>query len=179
MRCSTEALAQFREQGVRSPWRVGASVSNPQLPALEAAISVERGNTPLFASVQATFNLLDQSAAPMLQKAAEAGVFVIIKEALANGRLSSRDVGSCALEILSAEAAKLNTTVDALALAWVLTFPWVGMCLSGASTCEQLRSNADALRLAPLDATLHTRLAKALGQPVDEYWDARKALKWN
>jgi aryl-alcohol dehydrogenase-like predicted oxidoreductase len=69
--------------------------------------------------------------------------------------------------------------VDALALAWVLTFPWVGMCLSGASTCEQLRSNADALRLAPLDAALHTRLAKALEQPVDEYWDARKALKWN
>jgi len=170
-----EALAQFRAQGVA----VGASVSNPQLPALEAAISVERGNAPLFASVQATFNLLDQSAGPLLQKAAEEGVFVIIKEALANGRLSSRGVGSSALKILSAEAAKLNTTVDALALAWVLTFPWVGMCLSGASTCEQLRSNADALRLAPLDAALHTRLAKALGQPVDEYWDARKALKWN
>ena len=36
---------------------------------------------------QATFNLLDQSAGPALQRAHEAGLFVIIKEAVANGRL--------------------------------------------------------------------------------------------
>ncbi len=149
-----EALAQLRAQGIA----VGASVSNPQLPALEAAIAVECGDAPLFASVQATFNLLDQSAAPLLQAAAEAGVFVIVKEALANGRLTSRAVPSKALELLSAEAAKLDTTTDALALAWVLTFPWVGMCLSGASTCERAHLNFRTRTGCPI-AELHCTIA--------------------
>ena len=83
------------------------------------------------------------------------------------------------MQVLKDEAAWLGTTVDALALAWVLSFPWVGMCLSGASTVEQLRSNADALRLAPLDSALHFRLAKVLGQDVDAYWRDRRALQWN
>jgi len=170
-----EGLAALRAQGVA----VGASVSHPQAPTLKAATAVQRGGAPLFASVQATFNLLDQSAGPELQAAAEQGVFVIVKEALANGRLTSRAVGSKALAVLSEEAAKLETTVDALALAWVLSFPWVGMCLSGASTCEQLRSNADALRIAPLEENLHARLATALGQDVEEYWATRRALEWN
>jgi len=168
-------LAKLRAEGVA----IGASVSHPQRPTLEAALAVEQDGAPLFGSVQATFNLLDQSAGTILSELAEAGVFVIVKEALANGRLTSRAEGSEALTILSEEAAKLDTTVDALALAWVLTFPWVGMCLSGASTVEQLRSNADALRLVPLDAALHERLAKALCQNVESYWADRRALTWN
>lgn len=170
-----DALAELRDQGVA----VGASVSHPQVPTIEAATRVERKGAPLFASLQATFNLLDQSSGPALQAAAEAGVFVIVKEALANGRLTARAAASPGLALLCQEAEVLGTTPDALALAWVLTHPWVGMCLSGASTPEQLQSNADALRLVPLDPELHNRLASALCQPAEEYWGARKALQWN
>jgi len=170
-----DALAALKAEGVD----IGASVSHPQVATLEALSSIERGGTPLFTSVQATFNLLDQSAASALAAAAESGYFVIIKEALANGRLTSRAVGTPALQVLSREATALDTTVDALALAWVMTHPWVGMCLSGASTIEQLRSNADALRLAPLEPELHARLGEALRQDCEQYWADRKALVWN
>ena len=42
------------------------------------------------------------------------------------------------LSLLQAEADKLATTPDALALAWVLSQSWVGMCLSGAATSEHV-----------------------------------------
>ena len=129
--------------------------------------------------MQATFNLLDQSAGAALEAAHRAGMVVIVKEALANGRLTPRAPNSPGLELLQAEAAALGTTVDALALAWVMSHEWVGVCLSGASTVEQLRANADALRLTPLPAELFARLGKALAMPCDEYWAARRSLAWN
>ena len=183
------ALARLRDEdaspatdacAATSAVAIGASVSHPQVTPLElAAAATSADGEPIFASVQATFNLLDQSAGPALAAAAEQGVLVIIKEALANGRLTSRNVGSAALEVLSVEAAALETTVDALALAWVLSQPWVGMCLSGASTVEQVRSNAEALRLAPLAEDVQRRLADALRQEPEDYWAARRALEWN
>lgn len=132
-----------------------------------------------FTAHQATFNLLDQSAAAELAAAHEAGMCVIVKEALANGRLTERAPDSDKLALLREEAAALGTGVDALALAWVISHPWVTVCLSGASTVEQLRSNADALRIAPLDPALHARLSAAVRQECDEYWEDRKALQWN
>ena len=80
---------------------------------------------------------------------------------------------------LAAEAAALGVAPDALALAWVLSHPWVGMCLSGAATVAQLRSNAAALRLAPLEPELHARLGAALAQEREAYWAERRALAWN
>lgn len=102
-------------------------------------------------------------------------------QALANGRLTSRAsaADSPGLQLLAAEADALSTSVDALALAWVLSHPWVGMCLSGASTTDQLASNLDALRLAPLPADVCERLASALRQECDSYWADRTNLAWN
>ena len=140
---------------------------------------VERNGRPLCASVQATFNLLDQSAAPALEAAAQAGAFVIVKEALANGRLTSRAQDPRVREVLLDEAAALRTTPDALALAWVLSHSWVGMVLSGASSAPMLRENADALRIAPLDGAVMQRLGESLVQGTDEYWADRRALAWN
>ncbi|KAL1511939.1 hypothetical protein AB1Y20_005219 [Prymnesium parvum] len=170
-----KVLSTLREGGCS----VGLSVSNPQVPTIVEAINIREGERPLFSSVQATFNLLDQSAAPALREAAEAGMLVIVKEALANGRLTARAPSSAGLVLLQQEADALDTTVDALALAWVMSHPWVGMCLSGAATVEQLRSNADSLRLVPLEPELHSRLSESLAQRPDEYWQDRKSLSWN
>lgn len=169
------ALGSLRDEGVD----IGASVSHPQLRPIELATAAQAGEKPLFSSLQATFNLLDQSAGPRLRAAAEAGCFVIIKEALANGRLTSRAASTPALELLAAEAAALGTTMDALALAWVLSKPWVGMVLSGASSAEMLRSNCDALRLVPLPADLEEKLGVAFCMDPEEYWADRRALEWN
>jgi aryl-alcohol dehydrogenase-like predicted oxidoreductase len=157
---------------------VGLSLSHPQVPTLERAISVRVGGAPLFSAVQCTFNLLDQSAAEALARAHAEGVFVIVKEALANGRLSPRAPKSARLELLRREAAALGVSVDALAIAWVLSHDFVGMCLSGAGSADQLRSNAAALKLVPLAPDQMERLRVGMAMPCGEYWAERRSLAW-
>jgi aryl-alcohol dehydrogenase-like predicted oxidoreductase len=128
-----------------------------------------------FDAVQATWNLHDRSAGPALAAAHEAGLGVIVKEALANGRLSPRGDGA---EGPLAEAARERaTTPDALALAAVLAQPWADVVLSGAATVDTLRSNLAAVDVA-WDAELDERLA-TLAEPAEEYWERRAALAWN
>jgi aryl-alcohol dehydrogenase-like predicted oxidoreductase len=105
---------------------------------------------------------------------------IIIKEALANGRLTQRNVEPTFApkrRLLEATAARLDTTIDAIALAAVLAKPWVDVVLSGAATPEQLRSN-----LAAHDLTWSESLAgslTALVEPPEEYWTTRSGLAWN
>lgn len=69
-----DALANLRDGKMPcGHCAVGLSVSHPQIPTIERAIAVKRGGAPLFSAVQATFNLLDQTAGPALQAAHEAG----------------------------------------------------------------------------------------------------------
>jgi len=105
---------------------------------------------------------------------------VIVKEALANGRLTARndDPGFAASrQLLERTAARLGTAVDALALAGVLARPWVDVVLSGAAAVEQVRSNAEAVR-TPWDARAEADLA-ALVEEAEAYWRKRSALAWN
>ena len=67
-----------------------------------------------------------------LALAHERGMAVIVKEALANGRLTARGAD----ERLAAAAREAGATADALALAAVLARPWADIVLSGASTIE-------------------------------------------
>ena len=112
--------------------------------------------------MQATWNLLDRSAGPALEAAHAAGLGVIIKEALANGRLTDRgDVAE-----LSAAARDAQTTPDALALAAVLAQPWVNVVLSGATTVWELQSNLTAVGL-DLDPAVLERLDGLVEDPDD------------
>ena len=98
---------------------------------------------------------------------------MIVKEALANGRLTARgDVAP-----LQELAKRLGTTPDALALAAVLSQPWADVVLSGAATVETLSSNLRALEL-DLDAELAPELARLAEVPA-RYWQERAALTWN
>jgi aryl-alcohol dehydrogenase-like predicted oxidoreductase len=126
-----------------------------------------------FDSVQATWNLLEPSAGQALAEAHAAGVGVIVKEALANGLLSSRG----GVAPLLALAAELATGPDAVALAAVLAQPWVDVVLSGASTVEMVRSNLSALSLS-LSARQLERL-DSLALDPERYWAQRAALPWN
>lgn len=172
-----EELARLKETGVR----MGLSLSGPdQGEVLAAALDVTVDGVRLFDSVQATWNLLEPSAGTALATAAAAGLGVIVKEALANGRLTARNDApafATSLALLQAEAARLDTTVDALALAAVLAQPWAHVVLSGAATVEHLRSNVAALDVA-WDETAVARLA-ALAQSPATYWQTRSNQPWN
>ncbi len=166
-------LARLREEQVL----VGLSLSGPaQADVLRRALEVRVDGVPLFSCVQATWNLLERSAGPALEEAHAAGWGVIIKEAVANGRLTSRDT-SPELQPLRELAAERGVPPDALALAGVLARPWVSVVLSGASTVEQLQSNVGALT-APWDAELEARLHGLVEEPR-LYWKKRSALPWN
>ena len=172
-----DALAELRESGLR----IGFTVSGAsQADVIRRAIEVRRNGARVFDSVQATWNLLERAAGPALREAHDAGLTVIVKETLANGRLTERNTSpafSPALALLRREAARLDTTVDALALAAVLAEPWVSIALIGATTVEQLESN---LRVTSVEWTAETaeRLG-ALEMPSDVYWRERSALRWN
>ncbi len=112
---------------------------------------------------------------PRWPRAHDAGLGVLVKEALANGRLTAR--GDAEASSLAAAARERGTTPDALALAAVLAQPWVDVVLSGAATVDTLRSNLAALDVA-WDAELDGRLAD-LAEPAEAYWERRAELAWN
>jgi aryl-alcohol dehydrogenase-like predicted oxidoreductase len=145
---------------------VGISLSGPhQSEALRRALTVTVDGRLLFSAVQATWNVLETSAGPALSEAKDAGWTVIVKEALANGRLA----GPGAPVAASADRPEVT------ALATVLAQPWADVVLSGATTVEQLRSNLCSLQGAePLDAD---RLSEVTLDPT-RYWGERAAMPW-
>jgi aryl-alcohol dehydrogenase-like predicted oxidoreductase len=158
-------LARLRDTGLA----IGLTVTGPsQRETIERALEVG-----IFDTVQATWNLLERAASPALAAAHEAGLGVIVKEALANGRLTSRGDVAPLREL----AERSGTSPDALALAAVLSQPWADVVLSGAATVETLRSNLRALELEP-DAEHAPELAQLAEDPV-RYWRERSALPWN
>ncbi len=172
-----KALAEFKEAGVF----IGLSLSGArQAETLERAAAVQVDGTRLFDCVQATWNLLEPSAGVMLQAVRAAGMGVIVKEAVANGRLTPRNTApefARQRALLETQAERLGTTIDALALAGVLAQPWADVVLSGAATVAQLQSNMGALAVA-WDADAAAALA-ALPEPPEVYWQIRSGLKWN
>jgi aryl-alcohol dehydrogenase-like predicted oxidoreductase len=127
---------------------IGVSVSGVSQPeTLDRAVSLG-----IFSAVQATWNLYERAAAPALARAHAAGLKVIVKEALANGRLAG---------------------CDAEALAAALAQPWAEVVLSGAATVDTLRSNLRARELAPPGEL------PELIEDSEAYWRRRSALPWN
>ncbi|MFF4253082.1 aldo/keto reductase [Streptomyces sp. NPDC001663] len=163
-------LAEAAAQGTT----IGFSTSGPaQAEAIRAALAVTVDGEPLFRTVQSTYNALETSAAPALAEAHDAGLTVIVKEAMANGRLAAPH----APEALKAVAAETSLGCDAVALALILRQPWAGVVLSGAATINQLASNLHAA-VVDLDEDQLTRLA-ALVEDPQAYWETRARLPWH
>jgi aryl-alcohol dehydrogenase-like predicted oxidoreductase len=170
-------LAELRNQGLI----IGLSLSGPnQADTLLAAMELEFDGDPLFRSVQATWNLLSTDAGPALADAHQAGMGVIIKEALANGRLTDRNdepAFESKKELLSKVAEELNTTIDALALSAAIAQPWSDVVLSGAARADHLLSNLKATDIE-WNMELEQQFAPIVESP-QTYWDIRSNLEWN
>ena len=166
-------LARLRDEGVV----IGLSSSGPgQAATIRRALEVTADGVGPFACVQATWNLLEPSAGPALAEASAAGWGVIVKEAVANGRLTPHGQGSAAAA-LGRVAARHGAGVDAVALAAVLANPWTDVVLSGAVTPGQLEANLAALRVELTPEDLE-ELA-ILAEPPERYWQERAGLSWS
>jgi aryl-alcohol dehydrogenase-like predicted oxidoreductase len=205
-------------------WHIGLSVSGVQQGEVIRLAMARRtaDGRPLFDSVQATWNVLEQSAgermtvggsltARLLQKpipasclrssplalsprsdlrlplplflagvalaeASRAGMDVIVKEGMANGRVLQGKY----FATLQAAAERHGSSPDAVALAVAMLQPFQPMVLSGAASVEHLQSNARALKLVQeLSQEEVDEILGALRQEPSEYWAERSALAWN
>ena len=162
------ALARLRAEGVL----IGLTTSGPaQADTLRRALQATADGQPLFSAAQVTWNLLEPSVAPAAAEASAAGWTILIKEAVANGRLAPGGDAAGPSARLTALAAARGVTADAIALAAALARPWASVVLSGAVTPGQLRSNLAALAVSDLpDLDLAERPAA--------YWATRAARPW-
>ncbi len=150
--------------------RIGISTSGPhQADVVRAALEIG-----VFGSVQSTWNPLEPSVAPALAEAHEAGWFVVVKEAMANGRLVAEN------SELAARADSAGVGRDALALAVALAQPWADVVLSGAATAAQLEENIAALSIdraviAPGDLNIADL---DIAESPQSYWDNRSRMAW-
>ena len=141
---------------------VGVTLSGPrQVGTLRRALALVVDDRPVFSAVQATWNLMEPSAGPALAEAKAAGWTVIVKEALANGRLARGPA-----------AARLGEHPDAAALAAALAQPWADVVLSGAATTDQVRANLAALELDDIAIDID------LAVDPDTYWAERASMPW-
>jgi aryl-alcohol dehydrogenase-like predicted oxidoreductase len=170
-RAVLEGLARLRDDGVH----VGLTTSGRrQADVVRMSLGIEVGGEPLFGSVQSTWNALERSVGPALSEAHDAGAGVIVKEAMANGRIA-RDRTEQTRPLRSV-AERLGAPVDAVAMALVLAQPWCDVVLSGAVTVEQVESNARAVDVSLSEGDL--RELDSVVEPAERYWAARSALPW-
>jgi len=172
-RAVLEELIAIREGGLL----VGLSVSGPrQADTIRLALDVQVDGISPFGAVEATWNLLEPSAGEALADAHGSGWGVIVKEAVANGRLTERGSDESSGP-LGRVAAGRDTSADAVAIAAVLANPWADVVLSGAVSEAQLRSNILSLDVeleaAELDAL------RDLAIPPQDYWKQRSRLTWS
>jgi aryl-alcohol dehydrogenase-like predicted oxidoreductase len=145
-------LARLRSDGLA----FGLTVTGPkQDEIIRRAMGVQVDGVNPFQTVQATWNLLETSAGPALAEAHDRGWGVVLKEVLANGRLADRQ--------------------DA-AFAAAVSQPWVDVVLSGAVTTGQLQNNLRALEISERAGRIGDW--RATVQPPDQYWNDRRALRW-
>src|SRR5207237_3980924 len=126
------AIALLRERGIRA----GLTVSGAgQDLAIRRSLEVRRDGELVFDSVQATWNLLERDAESALQDAHAAGMKVVVKESLANGRLTQGNRNPNEplypfVERIRKLAERRNTTIETLALTAALGRTWADYVLT-------------------------------------------------
>jgi aryl-alcohol dehydrogenase-like predicted oxidoreductase len=165
-------LVMLRDEGLG----IGLTVSGPrQAQVIRRALEVEIDGQNPFHEVQATWNALEPSAGPALAEAADAGWGVLVKEAMANGRLSP-DSEDPTAGVLRRIANDRGISSDAFTIAAALAQPWATVVLSGAVTTEQLRSNLAATEVVIGSSDLDE--LRTLAEPPESYWRRRSELPW-
>ncbi len=164
-----DELGRLHSEGLA----IGLTVTGPgQADVIRRALDVNTRRANLFQVVQATWNLLEPSAGPALADAKASGLGVIIKEAVANGRLTERNTSE-EVSRLKQYADAHRTSPDVVAIAAALSNSWVDVVLSGAVTPEQLASNLRAVDLAQAAGDW-----PEIAEPPNEYWSRRSTLAW-
>lgn len=166
-----------KETGIK----IGLSVSGPEQNSIvKTAAEKKVEGQLLFDSFQVTYNILESTTHQTLKKILEQGKTVIVKEALANGRLFRHKdyphYGNL-YHALESMAKHHKVGVDAIALRYIMDYLGPTLVLSGVSNSTQLDEN-----LKVNDFKLNRKEIQTLSEfSVDgqSYWNERKQLVWN
>ena len=174
-------LNQLAELKQEHGLKIGVTTTgHNQVQVIKKALDVQVNGIDLFDAFQITYNILDQSLAEMMSLLNSLGKRVIIKEALANGRLfpNNNYQHYAALYILLKKLSEKYTVgVDAIVLRFCIDSIHPFMVLSGASVSQHLSDNLKAMSFQ-LDPD-EVQLLKEFGVKPADYWQERKKLSWN
>ncbi len=151
-----------------------------QVAVIKKALDVEVGGIPLFDTFQVTYNLLDQNLSTIAKEMLAQNKRLIIKEALANGRIFPNDQFPHYEHLyttLATLAKKYDVGIDAIALRFCIDSIAPYKVLSGAANELHLSENSKATHFK-LEAKDIAAL-KEMSISSDTYWTERKLLAWN
>ncbi|EDP71736.1 oxidoreductase [Flavobacteriales bacterium ALC-1] len=174
-------LSRLNELKQKHGLKIGISSSGTeQVKIIEEAQKVVFNDRALFDSYQVTFNLFEQSTFHILKQLLVSGKTIIIKEALANGRVfrnSKFQEYEAAYKYLEKLSKKYSVGVDAIALRFIMDYLEPTLILSGASNTNQVKQNLKALNFE-LNNDEISKLKSFVVFP-ENYWHERSSLKWN
>jgi aryl-alcohol dehydrogenase-like predicted oxidoreductase len=151
-----------------------------QVEVIKTALKVVVDGNPLFDAFQVTYNIFDQSLAVLSDTLESLNKRVIIKEAMANGRIFPNQKYSHykhAYNILQSLAKKYRVGIDAIALRFCVESIKSYKVLSGASQLQHLWDNLKVNDFA-LDKD-DLELLEQLAVSPETYWKERSQLNWN
>lgn len=161
--------------------KVGLTTTgNNQSEVLQKAMEVHFKGEQLFEVFQCTYNILDQSIYGLGRKILADKKQLVIKEALANGRLFP-NVAYPEYELLYKKletlSKKYGVGVDAIALQFCSARLEGAIVLSGANKPEYLRQNLMATNFELSTQEIAESARFKIAPKV--YWDEREQLTWN
>ncbi|MBV7269946.1 aldo/keto reductase [Winogradskyella luteola] len=178
---NTGVLSRLFELKQKHQLKIGITSSGTeQIKIIEEARKVAFDGKDLFDSYQVTFNIFEQSCYKVLKQLLSKNKAVIIKEALANGRVFRNGQFKNYQNIydyLEALATKYNVGIDAIALRFVMDALKPTIVLSGASLTDHLKQNIMAMGFE-LHADEIYQL-KSFAVLPQNYWQERSNLEWN
>ena len=151
-----------------------------QVDVIKKALDVFVDDKQLFDVFQVTYNFLEQSLLEIIDELHQQNKEIVIKEALANGRVFSNknyvhyQKMYASLEKLSK---KYKVGIDAIALKYCEQTIPKSTVLSGASNANQLKENLkiNSFSLSADDVNL----LNSFNTDAEHYWSERKNLEWN
>lgn len=151
-----------------------------QVDVIKSALNVEVNGEPLFDVYQVTYNMLDQSLKAVFSLLAKNNKSIVIKEALANGRVfrnKNYPNHDEMYQVLERLASQYHVGVDAICLQYAAQTIPGSVVLSGASDSAQLQENLKLNTFILSDLELE-ELSSFKADP-SQYWEERKELQWN
>ncbi len=178
---NTAALNRLGELKQEFGLRIGITTTGAnQEEVLKTAMNIAYEKELLFDVYQVTYNVLDQSLAEVVQQLNSQNKRVVIKEAMANGRVFSNanfPHYENLYHLMPQLAEKYSVGIDAIAIRFCLDSIHPFMVLSGASQKHHMIANLQAsnfqLTLEELDQL------RNLSVSPSSYWQERQTLGWN